>query len=307
MKKLLLFIVFGLFYLTMNSQNYVPFPTDSAKWNCLLHAWGVPGQEYFINYRYTMDGDTLILGKQYKKIYFKDLEDQINPRVYYGGLREDSLQQIFFFPYNTFLPSYTGYIFPDNTSEHLLYTFHNLNVGDTLPINTGYTKIWVVSIDSVLVGSNYRKRYEIHNTKMEFLPEYWIEGIGSTKDLLSPYTEEFEWWFYTMCFDDSINYSVNPYAPDSCHYTSTGIQTYGSNALQIKVYPSPTSETITIEMASIEKSSRVFIYNSNGKLLVEKAISETKTNIDITNLPKGLYFIKLTAEQGMTVKKFVKE
>ena len=57
----------------------------------------------------------------------------------------------------------------DGSSDQLLYDF-DLQVGDTLPIswNNWNEEITVIAVDSVLVGSEMRARYEMGNKTLWF-------------------------------------------------------------------------------------------------------------------------------------------
>jgi hypothetical protein len=69
----------------------------------------------------------------------------------------------------------------------LLYDF-NWQVGDSIKgylaamINTNFICDTVISIDSVIVGGSYRKRWYLNSQYNVYL----IEGIGSTYGLISP-------------------------------------------------------------------------------------------------------------------------
>ena len=54
-----------------------------------------------------------------------------------------------------------------------------------------------------------------------------------------------------------------------------------------------------------ESTVIVDIYDLNGKLLLSQQLNAN--TVDISTLAKGLYFIKLTTEEGSVVRKFVKE
>ena len=306
MKKLsLLFMFWGFLFQFSFSQNYISFPTASAHWNCLIwHQWQ-PETYFLTTYLYLQKGDTLLKGKNYHKIYYKE-SDMQNPAIYIGGLREDNIKQIFFFPASINIPTLGPHTFPNDTSEQLLYSFNNMNIGDNLAINSGYTSISVSSIDTVLVGTNFRKRYKIQNTRL-FANEYWIEGIGSTKDLLSPFTYEFEWQYYTLCYGDINTYYINsPDGNDSCHYSKiTGIIENEQDA--VKVYPNPASDFLNIETPFSGTIVNAGIYTIQGQLLKEIAFTTQKTELDIRKLNSGLYFLQIKAGNRKTMYRFIKK
>jgi len=70
------------------------------------------------------------------------------------------------------------------------------------------------------------------------------------------------------------------------------------------IYPNPTSTTIT--MGSTTKG-QCTILSINGKQLLQQKIAEPITTVDISNLPCGVYFVKVVEEKGVQLGKFVKQ
>ena len=87
---------------------------------------------------------------------------------------------------------------------------------------------------------------------------------------------------------------------------ATGIYNYVDNAINISIYPDPATDKLTIDASqSIPKS--IEILNIEGQIIKVITGSSNKTNVDISELPSGLYFVKVQTEKGIAVKKFIKE
>lgn len=67
-------------------------------------------------------------------------------------------------------------------------------------------------------------------------------------------------------------------------------------ATSVNVYPNPTNGALTFEAS--EDISNVEIYGLDGKL----AMSATTTNVDITNLPNGIYHYSVMTVSGKELK-----
>lgn len=300
MKKLILFSILLFITFRSMSQGYVPFPTGTATWNTLYYSNGNPdpNDNYAQNFTFTMNGDTVIGGTSFNKIYCDNM--------YIGGLREDASRNIYFAPYNTNITAlnYLNTFFPGN-AEYIIYSFDSLYVGQTLNINSGANSIQVVGIDTVTINGQPRKRYEISNQNMIFGNEYWIEGIGSTKHLLSSYAQEFEWKYYTLCYTDN-NGTVplnSPDGNDSCHYTlSTGISELADAGFN--VYPNPAKDKLTIET---KQNARLELYTIQGALLRSQELNGLSTEINISELNKGVYVLKLISAKGITTSKLIRD
>ena len=68
----------------------------------------------------------------------------------------------------------------------------------------------------------------------------------------------------------------------------------------ITIYPNPSKNLIYID--SDNSNFIASIFNLNGKLLIKKSI---KTQIDISNLNKGVYFIELINESNKSFHKLI--
>jgi len=276
--------------LQTQAQQYFAFPTEDASWHC-LNWFYLPGElNETYNYGYYQNGDTLINSIEYHKVY--------NSNTYIGALREDENKQIFFFPNSVYM-DYAQ--FPNNTEEHLLYTFNNLEVGMDVEING--MNIYIQSIDSVHLNDLYRKRYLIQGVMIG--PEYWIEGIGSDKAFFSAFSYgEFENSLYTLCYTDTETYYINsPNGQDSCHYQApVGIEHF--NIAESSFYPNPVTSNLTIKTTNYP--AYLYLYNVSGQLLLQKEIEHENTRIDFSSYPNSVYIVELKQYNKIVRKKIIK-
>ena len=72
----------------------------------------------------------------------------------------------------------------------------------------------------------------------------------------------------------------------------------------IKIYPNPANgNTIYIKTTN---NTDVNIYNVLGKMVKSIEITAQKNNIDISNLSKGIYIVKMTVDNISLTKKLIK-
>ncbi|MGV3696180.1 T9SS type A sorting domain-containing protein [Flavobacterium sp.] len=73
----------------------------------------------------------------------------------------------------------------------------------------------------------------------------------------------------------------------------------------VKIYPNPTTSIIHVdsefEITSIE------LYDIQGRILETHLENESKSTLDLSTKPKGIYFVKIKTEKGSKVEKIVKE
>jgi photosystem II stability/assembly factor-like uncharacterized protein len=89
--------------------------------------------------------------------------------------------------------------------------------------------------------------------------------------------------------------------------STTGIANQTQIVNSLKIYPNPASDKITVEISSNPSKSELSILNINGQELITGQITESRTQLDISNLSEGVYFVRLTGEKTVQLGKFVKQ
>ena len=72
----------------------------------------------------------------------------------------------------------------------------------------------------------------------------------------------------------------------------------------LRIYPNPTKGELKIENGEL-KIKNVEIVDISGKIIINYQLS-TVNSIDISHLPPGIYFVKMTTENGVVTQKIVK-
>jgi photosystem II stability/assembly factor-like uncharacterized protein len=74
----------------------------------------------------------------------------------------------------------------------------------------------------------------------------------------------------------------------------------------LKIYPNPAKDKITIE-SLMTGDARLSILNVNSQEVVIKQITDHKTQIDISDLPSGVYIVRLKNENTFEMRKLIIE
>jgi hypothetical protein len=285
MKPKLIFLLISLgvlnFKISAQTGKYYSMPDSNAYWNTYSRYY--PSATRSTTLR--IDGDTLYQGILYHKL--REIGSLYLPINFYkGAFRDDSIHRKVFF-----LPN-------SDTVEQLLYDF-NLQIGDTLrTYNTKktYSRIRIIGLDSILIGSDYRKRWLLSgdHTDAEI-----IEGIGSTYgflDLLMPLIEGHP---YLTCFSEN-NKSLYPIynANEGCPLISS--VKIENKSLDFEVYPNPSNGIFTL--FSKEKELIIEFYSITGQQIHPIILG---SQINMTAFHKGIYFIKVSTTEISILKKMI--
>ena len=75
---------------------------------------------------------------------------------------------------------------------------------------------------------------------------------------------------------------------------------------QIKVYPNPVSNVLTIE-TSLEVSVNIIVNDFNGKIVKQFSTSKGVFDISMLNVASGVYFVTVSTDTQKSTFKIVKE
>lgn len=75
------------------------------------------------------------------------------------------------------------------------------------------------------------------------------------------------------------------------------------NQSSISIFPNPAKKTITI---CGEKIQTVWLYSAQGKLVMKKKTNSDSPILDISNQPKGTYFLRIKSESDTHQQRFIK-
>jgi uncharacterized repeat protein (TIGR03803 family) len=74
---------------------------------------------------------------------------------------------------------------------------------------------------------------------------------------------------------------------------------------EIKIYPNPSDGFFSITMEHPAPKTQMAIYNAVGEVICKYVINGSKSDIDLSVQPNGIYFIHINTEKGVAVKKII--
>jgi hypothetical protein len=259
------------------------------------------------DYNYYIKGDSTFNTHTYKKLFIKgngDFNWSHNPPAppYCQG------HSVFNDTINTYLfvrDTLSKIFIFINNIDTLLYDF-NLLANDTLPktFNNPNNDITVTSIDSIIVGSDYRKRFHLSSNSIS---QYLVEGVGHDRGFIEPLYVGFDCSYSLICFGlgDTAYY---PFLGPTCNVI---LNTASDNLerLNIYLYPNPASELVNIKGNQFSfEECKIKFYDITGRLISVYRIDKNNIQFDISSLESGLYLYKIIVnnfpgQSGKFIKK----
>jgi hypothetical protein len=174
-------------------------------------------------------------------------------------------------------------------ADQLLHDF-DLAVGDTLPLSyTNWnTDITVVAVDSVLIGTEMRARYELGNSWAQYL----IEGVGTSHGLFEPVSNFLECGFSLECFGLGADAYYPPGVTGaSCWLTMTMNESKAPTAWSLS--PNPADDAVLIN-ANGKAPWVVQVQDMRGRIvIVERLTNALNASLDVSHLSNGCYALSV--------------
>ena len=167
-------------------------------------------------------------------------------------------------------------------------------------LGSGYYYVW--DITSIAPSEGLKTAGWI--TKTCPISEFIQDGTGNVLTNLEEARSS-----YSMVWTSNGAVDVN-IAIDNLRFVSSSGSLSTKNLFlnNIVLYPNPFSNTIIINATQqVEKIAKIEIFNTNGVLVNTTVTNTDITSVDTSNLAKGIYFVRLSSDNGNhIVKKMIK-
>lgn len=291
MKKWFFILLFLPLQLLSQTSTYRFFP-DSVIWRVDgWEGWTHCTGDYF--FHYYDGGDTLIGSDIYRKIHrstmFTDLDTCVPGGsscyfaylgLYQGAIRDDSVLNMCYI------------IRPFIDTVEILFDYNQM-VGDTVSSSLiNGSEAVITSIDSVLINSNYHKRWNFNYLLSG--SGYFIQGIGSSNGIVNWIQNGSGCYTKLICVKDGAQtlFTSGSSSPYGCETMLLG----ETDDKVLKVYPNPTAGIIYID--GIEGKAEYRLLNAVGRELIKGPL--LNNHIDLSELNEAVYFLIIISDKGKT-------
>lgn len=208
-----------------------------------------------------------------------------------------------------------------SSKEYLLYDF-GMKKGDTsycmyyLHDPSGdTTKFWVNSIDTIFNQGRPIKRMHMGyvfntpcgtpNNPCKTWEVDWLEGIGRTSNPFDFYLCS-DWAFCRLdisliCLETNNSLQYRDSLTTSCPTTTTAVNDFENK--KIDIAPNPASSLLIINNSNQYVGNQVFIVDIFGRI-IRKEILDSKQSLDVSELPNGMYVLKIVSKGVIQTAKF---
>jgi hypothetical protein len=288
-----------------NSQTYYKIPTDTNHYWRQFSACANGNSPTRYDYQIRYYKDTLINNQVYNKYarFGRGWGTACSSFIDNGFLRQDTINKL-------------AFILDQNWMERPLYDFSK-NVGGTIlhydkAINSIITAT-IAQIDTAYLFDGTKHKAFWTSTNNCF-----IEGVGSIFGGL--YGDD-------QIFSDTVASSeqlicfgtIQPFFKVMegitqtfyvCSFVSETVgvnQNGNSETLRIKIFPNPVGNKLHVEVDHSKAIESIFIIDALGNEFYKLFKPASTQEIDISDLPQGIYFLKLQSNSEQKTIKIIKE
>jgi|GEM_PF-2566189 len=129
-----------------------------------------------------------------------------------------------------------------------------------------------------------------------------IIDTATSSNFMPPYSGSF--YVFVTDTNGCSNYS------DTIQFVHSGIREF-NNSGAIEIYPNPTTGIFTLKLSSISSPAELRIFNIQGSVVHREEITGVSNNydkqMDLSHLPKGIYFVKIQIKNDIKLRKLIIE
>ncbi|NLA23364.1 MAG: T9SS type A sorting domain-containing protein, partial [Bacteroidales bacterium] len=209
---------------------------------------------------------------------------------------------------------YEGYTETGNDTVDNILNTYNLSIYNSFPWGTDFyfqftsqdnynmpelSKLFdsISGVKYVLAACGYDNPRMYKNIEAYILPNYvFLKYSYGWGDCTSGCID-WRYWEFKVYYDCSVEY----WGSYGSELFPTSILNNFNNAEKVNIYPNPANDKIFIEYNKADFSAKYSIFNHLGTEIFSGQIKNDITEIDISTLPNGIYFLKTENE----IMKFV--
>ena len=160
---------------------------------------------------------------------------------------------------------------------------------------------------------------EFHIYTLEWSEDKMIFSVdGNVHYTYNPSIKNIENWPYSapqyLLFNVAILPNINAGFTESAmevdyvriYQESTASVSKNDNFLEVTLFPNPVNNELNIQFSSDLNEIKGTIYTINGQKVQEFYQKNTIKKVDVSNLAKGIYFLRLASEKGTSSHKIIK-
>lgn len=180
---------------------------------------------------------------------------------------------------------------------------------DSIPLAMLPSLTWFRSINGMF------KRFDVSDKpNFEML---WISNNDSLAELNVANGNNLDWYDYSVWNCSNLfciqvdnepwctsNWTTDAHAQFSEDCSNFHVNINDEKIEEYLIYPNPANDVIHIDLELISESNIHFV-NSRGEIILTEKLNDSRSSIDVSSFPRGLYFISIVTESEKITNKLI--
>ena len=132
-----------------------------------------------------------------------------------------------------------------------------------------------------------------------------MDTVKYNDELPWPEEADGEGYFLQLVGLDLDNSFASSWVAVNDNSEALSIDSYNSNS-NISLIPNPVSDLLTIK-SNFTLINKLELFNIEGQLIQEYFLNNLRIEIDLVQIPTGIYFVKIVSGNDIITKKIIKK
>jgi len=205
----------------------------------------------------------------------------------------------------------------NTTTNTLINNSESIRLEYVIALSTGALPITLTTFNTFIIDENSVKVNWITESEIDndyFIIEHSIDGnnwtvieklkgAGSTSSthsysIIDPFPNLTKINYYRL---KQVDYNGN------YSYSKVNSVIFNDLKNKIHIYPNPTNDFLTIDINNSNKFNTILIIDVKGKIVSQSNLLHSVTDINLSEIPNGTYFIQLLGDNSIETFKILKQ
>jgi len=102
-------------------------------------------------------------------------------------------------------------------------------------------------------------------------------------------------------------FGVTSLSPFAVFDGATSVGVDEAEELSVSFYPNPVVDVVTYTLEGQNGNTNIDLFDVNGKVVASEIAQGTRGTMDVSNLPAGIYTVRITNENSVTTARMVRQ
>lgn len=180
------------------------------------------------------------------------------------------------------------------------------NVNDTSASLNGTLVSLGNALSNIKIGFAYSSNFDsnLGVDNVDTVQIQYYEGITTFSKIITNLIPQTYYYYRTFIINEA---GVSYGEIGGFWFDRLGLSNIENNTIFVKIYPNPANDKATLEIKGLTKNANIIVYDINGRKIKQYNLNsgQRELEIDVNDLAKGVYEIKIISDKDSVSKKLI--